>query len=157
MDYYNVDEKPANVSTRDHYTREVEAWEEIVYLNSAIWGPMFGFGILSLSDLITPITSLYIEHGISNLVIPAYLYGAYLFYEVAVYEESGTSWAEFGSWILISIYTYIFQRISGSSAQYYLRPNEEYADSELRPSLFYLLGWAEHEPRVDYDYGYGYY
>ena len=43
MDYYNVDEKPANVSTRDHYTRGVEAWEEIVYLNSAVWGPMFGF------------------------------------------------------------------------------------------------------------------
>ena len=108
MDYYNVDEKPANVSTRDHYTREVEAWEEIVYLNSAVWGPMFGFGILSLSDLFQPVTSLYIEHGISNLVIPAYLYGAYLFYEVAVYEESGTSWAEFGIWILINIYSYIF-------------------------------------------------
>ena len=49
---------------------------------------MFAFGILSLSDLIGPVTSLYIEHMISNFQIPAYLYGAYLFYELAVYDET---------------------------------------------------------------------
>ena len=48
-----------------------------MFVNAALWGPMFIFGILSLSDLIQPITALYIEHAISNLYIPAYLYGAY--------------------------------------------------------------------------------
>ena len=72
MVYYNVDDKPADdesesAKSRDHYTRQVAAWEEIMFVNAAIWGPMFGFGILSLSDLIRPITSLYIEHAISNL------------------------------------------------------------------------------------------
>ena len=59
-----------------------------MFVNTALWGPMFAFGILSLSDLIGPVTSLYIEHMISNFQIPAYLYGTYLFYELAVYDET---------------------------------------------------------------------
>ena len=114
-------------------------------LNAAVWGPMFLFGILSLSDLIRPITSLYIEHAISNLSIPAYLYGAYLFYEVAVYDESWESWVEFGIWCLTSLYAYLAQRYIGIEAQYFLRPSDLYEDSALRPSLFYLLGWVEHD------------
>lgn len=42
---------------------------------------------------------------------------------------------------------------------YYLNDaNSEWADPKLYPSLFYLLNWMEHEPRVhesydDYYYG----
>ena len=118
---------------------------------------MFLFGILSLSDLIQPITSLYIEHAISNLIIPAYIYGAYLFYEVAIYDESWESWAEFGIWCLFSLYGYLIQRFVGIEAQYFLRmPSEDYEDGALRPSIFYWLGWAEHEPKQN-DYYDNYY
>ena len=64
-------------TSRDHYTDEVIAWEEIMIANSAVWGPMFIFGVFSLSDLLTPVTSLYIEHMLSNMMIPAALFGAY--------------------------------------------------------------------------------
>ena len=67
LDYYKVDEKPAEGATNtDHFTMNVEAWEEIMFVNTALWGPMFSFGILSLSGLLDPVTSLYIEHIISN-------------------------------------------------------------------------------------------
>ena len=70
----------------DHYTKEVEAWDMISNINTVVWGPMFALGVLSLSDLIPAAASLYIEHMISNLLIPAYLYSSYLIYEVAIFE-----------------------------------------------------------------------
>ena len=56
---------------------------------------MFFFGILSLSDLMDTSTSIYIEHVLSNAIIPAYLYELYLLFEVAIYAESD-GWALWG-------------------------------------------------------------
>ena len=111
LDYYDVSEKPAGgASNKDHYTRLVMAWEQVMFVNTALWGPMFIFGILSLSDLIQPITALYIEHVISNLYIPAYLYGAYSFYERAVYKETWQGWGALALYTLMSLITYFIQR-----------------------------------------------
>ena len=64
-------------TSRAHYTREVLAWEKIMIAHSAVWAPMFLFGALALSEVLSPIGALYIEHALSNMMIPAYLYGAY--------------------------------------------------------------------------------
>ena len=122
-----------------------------MFVNTALWGPMFIFGVLSLSDLIRPITSLYIEHVISNLYLPAYLYGAYSFYERAVYKETWQGWAALALYSVMSLITYYIQRLGGTKAQYFLHESPEYNDSVLRPSLFYLLRWADHEPRTNTD------
>ena len=34
---------------------------------------------------------------------------------------------------------------------YFLRPNVNHADRDLNPSLFYILNWIEHTPRVHKD------
>ena len=92
----------------DHYTTEVTAWRDMVLINSGIWGPMFFFGILSLSDMMNTSTSIYIEHVLSNAIIPAYLYELYLLFEVAVYDESD-GWAMWGKsflWLVISFFMF---------------------------------------------------
>ena len=78
--------KNSSPDSEDHYTKEVKAWNTITSINTIVWGPMFALGVLSLSDLIPAGASLYIEHMISNLQIPAYLYSSYLMYEVAIFE-----------------------------------------------------------------------
>ena len=80
--------------TRTHtdkswYTNEVIAWENIMYIYSAVWGPTFILGIFALSDALRDITALHIEHMLSNLMIPAHLYGTYQLYNVAV---AGDGW-----------------------------------------------------------------
>lgn len=88
----------------DHYTTEVTAWRDMLLINAGIWGPMFFFGILSLSDKMNPSTSIYIEHVLSNAMIPAYLYELYLLFEVAVYDEGEgwAMWSKLSVWFLIS-------------------------------------------------------
>ena len=122
-------------------------------MNTVLWGPMFLFGILSLSDLIQPITGLYIRHVLSNFYIPAYLYGTYLFYEVAVYAETTEGWAMLAMWIIVSFNTWLRQLNNGVRAQYFLYPSDVEADRSLWPSLFYLLNWIEHTPK-DEEYTY---
>ena len=35
---------------RNHFTDKVTAWERIMYGSTAVWGPMFLLGMVSLSD-----------------------------------------------------------------------------------------------------------
>ena len=53
--------------TTSYWTEEVFIWEKIMKANMLAWGPMFLFGLLSLSEIAMPLTSFYIEHGLSNL------------------------------------------------------------------------------------------
>ena len=47
----------------------------------AVWGPFVLLGVMSLwSEDNGAISALWIEHGISNLMIPAYLYAGYELY-----------------------------------------------------------------------------
>ena len=121
-----------------------------MFVNMVLWLPMFLFGLLSLSDLIPGITSLYIEHVISNFYIPAYFYGAYALYERAVYIETWQGWAGLALYAFMSLISYLIHRFSGIRAQYFLRESPDYNDSVLRPSLFYFLKWSDHEPREEF-------
>lgn len=67
-----------------------------------------------------------------------------------MYEEEWQGWAKLGLWVVVSWITLMIQANSGVRAQYFLRESTEYADSWLRPSLFYLLNWADHELKSDY-------
>ena len=75
-------------------------------VNTAVWGPMFLLGLFSLSEFVESITAGFIEHVLSNLFIPAYLYGAYAFYEMAVFEETWQGWAGLGLYSLLSYISY---------------------------------------------------
>lgn len=83
------------------------------------------------------------------MMIPAYLYGTYLLYEVAVFDgfDSWTDWAKPIIWILVSFFTLTMQIEHGTDAMYFLRENPNHADNVLFPSLFYLLNWVDHTPR----------
>ena len=53
LDYYNVSVKPPGGATnKDHYTKQVFVWQQIMFVTTAVWGPMLFLGMLSLSDLI---------------------------------------------------------------------------------------------------------
>ena len=69
-------------------TREVSAWEEIRFWSVLTWGSTFVFTLPGLSEVLMPIAAFWIEHGLSNLMIPAYLRCLYVMLEVAILEES---------------------------------------------------------------------
>lgn len=74
-----------------------------------------------------------------------------------MYKETWQGWAALALYSVTFLITYFIQRFGGTKAQYFLRESPEYNDEVLRPSLFYLLRWADHEPRTDdhydpYDY-----
>ena len=68
-------------ASHDHWTQTVKAWERITIGNTVVYGPLFLLGMLSLSDFAHPASSRLIEHWVSNLMFPIYLYSAYLLYD----------------------------------------------------------------------------
>ena len=83
---------------------------------------------------------------LSNFYIPAYLYGSYSFYELAVFEETTESWAALVIFTILSYISLLIHWNVGTSAQYFLSAPVDFEDSYLIPSLFYILNWVEHEP-----------
>ena len=79
--------------TRKHFTEEVKAWERIMLGSAAVWGPMFLLGVFALSEFQRLATSRLIEHWVSNLMIPMYLYSLYLLLSVAVHTGD---WLDYG-------------------------------------------------------------
>ena len=67
--------------------REVRAWEEIAFWSVVTWGSTFVLTLPGLSEVLMPVSAFWIEHGLSNLMIPAYLRCLYLMLEVAILEE----------------------------------------------------------------------
>ena len=67
--------------------REVRAWEEIAFWSAVTWGSTFVLTLPGLSEVLMPVSAFWIEHGLSNLMIPAYLRCLYLMLEVAILEE----------------------------------------------------------------------
>ena len=67
---------------------------------------MFLLGLFSLSEYIESFTATFIEHVFSNLFIPAYLFGAFAFLELAVFEGTWLGWVGLGLYSLISYLAY---------------------------------------------------
>ena len=131
-------------ANKSWYTKEVIAWEKIMYVNAAVWGPTFILGIFALSDVLKNITALHIEHMLSNLMWPAYIYSIYQMYNTAVGSEGWSEWIKLLVLFIISSITESAFYSSGTRAMYFLRENYKYADTNLYPSLFYILNWIEH-------------
>lgn len=76
-----------------------------MYGNAAAWGPMFLLGLTSLSEIFEGSASFYIEHGLSNLMMPAYLWGVYALWEAYVADMTWRSGGIFCGYLLVSIIT----------------------------------------------------
>ena len=125
-----------------------------MFVNTTIWGPMFILGILSLSDYFKPATALYIQYVLSNLYIPAYLYGTFKMWESAVWEETWNGFLKWGLYLFVNLITLLIQIIGAKSAQYWLLEDLEYTDTMFVPSLFYTLGSNEHTLKSEGSYYY---
>ena len=143
-----------NGETDYELDRETKAWEEISFWSMITWGPTFVIGLLNLSEIVMPVGAFWIEHVLSNLMIPAYLRNTYLLLEVAILEEDQEHWWKLLGWLFMTWIIYSAQVSIGTEAINFLKYNDEYYDDLLRPSLFYILKWIEHTPREeehDYD------
>lgn len=125
--------------------------------NAALWGPMALMGFLALSDMVRGQTAIYIEHVLSNFQYPVYIYSNYLMFAVAIDSGYWGDYLKWGAFAISSMITHSMQVSIGTDAMYFLNDaNSKWADQELFPSLFYLINWAEHDPRQhpdDYYYG----
>lgn len=146
-DYFGTPQDDDSAETTDHYTERVTTWENIMNLNIIVWGPMLSLGMLALSDVLPASASFYIQHGLSNLMIPAHIYGAYMLYELAISEGTWIDWSLLPYYALSSLAITAAQMRYGSDAMYFLLESPHHADRQLYPSLFYLLNWIEHTPR----------
>jgi len=133
---------------RYHYTDEIKAWELVMMTSAAVWGPMFLMGIFALSDMFRVPASRYIEHGLSNLMVPAAAYSGYLLLSVAVDSGWVSEYLKFAGAMATFVLTIGEQRLYGTRAMYYLIDGlSPHADEYLTPSIFYLLNWSEHTER----------
>ena len=105
--------------------------------------------MVNLSEILQPVGAFWIEHVLSNLMIPAYLRNTYLLLEVAMVEGTQSNWWKLLGWLFWTWIIYSAQVSTGTRAMNYLMYNDEYYNERLRPSLFYFLKWIEHTPRHD--------
>ena len=49
---------------------------------------MWLFGMLSLSEMLYPVSEFWLKHVVSNALVPVYLYNLYSLYEAAVIMDS---------------------------------------------------------------------
>jgi len=88
--------------------------------HSLVWGPMFILGILGLSEVLEVANSRLIEHWVSNLHIPMYIYGTVKLLTVATDSGAAYDWIIFGVYVLLSIVNGAIQMLNGTDAQYFL-------------------------------------
>ena len=68
-----------------------------------VWGPVFALGLFGLSEFLMVPLGLYIEHGLTNLYIPALIYGFYQLYSIVIETgEKYDRYALFGYFSVIS-------------------------------------------------------
>lgn len=128
-----------------------------MFVNVVTWGPMVILGLFALSDVIPYAGYLYLRHGLSNLMIPAHIYAAYLLFEFAVNESDWQSWAKFVVFVIHGLSFFSLQFNNGTDAMYAMYEDPNYNDYNLYPSIFYFLNWIEHNARNDQDDYWNYY
>ena len=69
--------------------------------HSLVWGPMFILGLLGLSEVLGDVNSRLIEHWVSNLHIPMYIYGTVKLLTVAIDTSAAYDWIIFGVYALL--------------------------------------------------------
>ena len=69
-----IDEFPYVPTDKSYWRLITRAWEKIHYVSLALFGPYFLIGLFNLSDILSGLGAFYIEHVISNLYIPAFVY-----------------------------------------------------------------------------------
>jgi len=89
-------------------------------------------------------------------MIPAHLYSTYLFYEYAVATGGWQAWTKFAAFVVHGFTVFGYQFGNGTDAMYFMFEDPKHADYELYPSIFYLLNWLDHNPRLHQDDNYYY-
>ena len=102
--------------------------------------------------------SFYLEHILSNAIIPVLLVSTYYLFQVAVYYNWLSPEDEYAESKHI-LYLFIFASIAaetywlqmnywGPDAMYYTANDPDTDEDYILPSIFYLLRWAYQTPRV---------
>ena len=146
-----ISDAEASGATDYELDLETRTWEEIAFWFISTWGLTFIIGLVNLSEVLMPVGAFWIEHVLSNLMLPAYWRSFYLLFKLAVLEQDQEYWWKLLGWLFIEWIIYVFQVDYGTQAMNYLKYNDKYYNKVLRPSLFYILKWIEHTPRSDED------
>ena len=144
-----IDELPYVPTDRSSWALITRAWEKISYVTLGLYGPYLLIGFFNLSDVLSGLGALYIEHVVSNFYIPAFIYMAWQYFSLIVQEEEMAFVQAFAAFMLYEFYSFLWLGSQGINAVYYLNgATSSHADDVLAPSLFYLLNWIDHTPRV---------
>ena len=95
--------------------------------------------------------AFYIEHIISNFNWLVYFMSANTLLLTAGTENDFLSWLSFFGYSIFAFGLWKAEYEYGTQAIRYLN-NDYYMDEHLVPSIFYLLGLAEHQEQVKFDF-----
>ena len=135
-------------STRDHITKRMAVWEKIFFLNliPSVMNTVLAW--LGLTTGPNPVTgwptALWLLHGLSNLMLPLYVYNIYLVSTLLVGAEEVTfDWFLFGQTTTYLAISFAIKFFAAPVMGRYLTNYEPTRYSSiLWPSLFYLMGWV---------------
>ena len=128
--------------------QELNMWANVTAVFLIVWSPIFVFGMFSLFNLIGSVTNFFVEHWLSNLMLPAYLLADFLIFHFSVRTGWSKNWTLFGGFLSGSTFFWLLQVKFGTNAMYFLKYNSKENDKKLWPSLLYLLKWISHTPRT---------
>ena len=123
----------------------------------AVWVPGTLLGFIAFSGF-GALYSFYLEHILSNAIIPAFLVTTYYLFQVAVhynYFSPEDEYADSKHILFLSIYAavaaeayWLQMYLWGPDAMYYTANDPDTDEDIILPSIFYLLRWAYQTPRV---------
>jgi len=108
------------------------------FINESLWGFSFFLNMLALTGIFPVLAQIWLEHFVSNLEWVANIFTIYLMIDASVgggYVTLLIFWQ-----IMLWGMTYFF----GMGAITFLDRDYPYLDTGLIPSIFYLLGIADH-------------
>ena len=101
--------------------------------------------LYTAKDLVGGLTKFYVAHVLSNLNIVVYGFSLYTI------VAGGFGWGYAVMYAIYAMAAYYFESNNGARLLRVLDPDHPYLDASLQPSIFYILGLAQHTEAYSYE------
>ena len=128
-----------STSTDTGMIKKLATMKQIAEVHAAVWAPLLLIAFFTSFGVLKPFAAFYLEHISSNANPLTYLYGFFMFSELALTTQDNWSW--WYLYLITGLFFHFVEKRRGTFAMYWLNPKLDTLDSKLHPSIMYLLGW----------------
>ena len=139
-----------SASTDSGMIKKLATFKQVAEVHAAVWAPLLLIGFFTSFGVLKPFAAFWLEHISSNANPLTYLWGFFMFSELALTTQDNWGW---WYWYLITgVLFHFVEKRRGTFAMYWLNPKLDTLDAKLHPSIMYALGWRQHRYRYYHYY-----